>query len=133
MTAGRPKIYDSKEITKDLLEYIEKTEDPMIEEFVLNSEFVTDTLYRLAKEDTGLSEAIKRVHAKQSIRTQRLAEQGEIPTAWAIFKMKQKCYGWTDKQEVVSTNHNINEEVTELTSEERKARIKELMEKNKNG
>ena len=38
---------------------------------------------------------------------------------------------FTDKVETI--NHNLNEDVTELTSEERKARIKELMEKNKNG
>jgi len=130
---ARPRVFDSKEITKDLLKYIEKTEDPMVEEFVMNSAFSTDTLYRLAKEDTELSETIKKVHQKQSIRTQRLAEQGDIPTAWAIFKMKQKCYGWTDKQEVVNTNHNINEDVTQLTSEERKAKIEELLDKKKNG
>jgi len=38
---------------------------------------------------------------------------------------------FTDKVETV--NHNINEDVTNYTPEERKARIKELMEKNKNG
>lgn len=38
---------------------------------------------------------------------------------------------FTERTENVT--HNINEEVTELTTEERKARIKELMEKNKNG
>jgi len=133
MTAGRPKIYDSKEITKDLLIYIENTADPMIEEFVLNSAFSGDTLYRLAKDDEKLSETIKNVHKKQSIRTQRLVEAGDMNPTWAIFKMKQPCYGWTDKQEVVNTNHNINEDVTELTSEERKERIKELTNKNKNG
>jgi len=42
---------------------------------------------------------------------------------------------YRSKQYVESsnTNHNVNEDVTKLTSEERKARIKELMEKNKNG
>lgn len=44
-------------------------------------------------------------------------------------------YGMHEKTEVKSsnTNVNINEDVTELTTEERKARIKELMAKNKNG
>lgn len=130
MTAGAPKKFFAKDIIKDLNKYIEETDDPMVEEFVLNSEFSGDTLYRLAKEDVELSETIKKVHQKQSIRTQRLAELGDIPTAWAIFKMKQKCYGWTDKQEVVSTNLNINEDVSDLTTEERKARIKELLDKN---
>ena len=128
---ARPKVFDSKQITKELKEYIKKTEDPMIEEFVLNSAFSKDTLYRLAKEDSKLSDTIKEVHQKQSIRTQRLVESGDLNPTWAIFKMKQKQYGWTDKQEVVSTNHNINEDVTELTTEQRKARIKELLDKNK--
>lgn len=38
---------------------------------------------------------------------------------------------FTDRVE--SVNHNLVEDVTELTPEERKTRIKELMEKNKNG
>ena len=38
---------------------------------------------------------------------------------------------FTERTENVT--HNINEDVTELTTEERKARIKELNEKNKNG
>jgi len=128
MTAGRPKIFDSKEITKQLLEYIDSTDDPIVDEFVLNSPFSTDTLYRLAKEDEKLSETIKNVHKKQSIRTQRLAEQGEIPTAWAIFKMKQKCYGWTDKQVIESenVNHNLNDDVSGLTEEELDKKIANL-------
>ncbi len=125
---SRPRIFDSKEMTKDLIKYIESTSDPIIEEFVLHSPFSMDTLYRLAKEDEKLSEAIKSVHAKQSIRTQRLVEAGDLNPTWAIFKMKQKCYGWTDKQVIESENinHNLNDDVTGKTEEELDEIIKKL-------
>ena len=53
-------------------------------------------------------------------------------TSMGIFYLKNK-FGYVDKVETSNTNHNINEDVTELTTEERKARIKELLDKNKNG
>jgi hypothetical protein len=62
--------------------------------------FNPETLYRLAKENERLSNTIKRVHEKQKMRTIRKAESGEINTTFAIFKLKQKCYGWTDKTEL---------------------------------
>ena len=47
-------------------------------------------------------------HLVQEVRTVRGAQNGIINPTFAIFKLKQKCYGWTDKQEVESTNTNIN-------------------------
>ena len=96
----RPKVYDSDEINKDLIKYMETTDDPYIEEFINMNVFSADTFYRLAKENELLSDTIKRVHRKQMMRTVRKAEVGEINPIFAIFKLKQKCYGWTDKQEI---------------------------------
>jgi len=53
-------------------------------------------------------------------------------TSMGIFYLKNK-FGYVDKVETSNTNHNVNEDVTELSSEDRKTRIKELMAKNKNG
>lgn len=109
MPAGAPKQYHGEEVAKDLIEYIESTDDPIIEEFCIKKgNPCKETLYRIAKECKELSNAIKKCHAKQEVRTSRLAEKGEMPTAWAIFKMKQPCYGWSDKQQVESTNVNVN-------------------------
>jgi len=97
---GRPRIYDVEKITDDLYSYMNATDDPYVEEFILQNEFTPDTLYRLAKENARLSDTIKILHEKQKMRTIRKAEVGEINTTFAIFKLKQKCYGWTDKTEL---------------------------------
>ena len=97
---GRPRIYSAEKIADDLELYINNTDDPYVEEFSLMQPFNPETLYRLAKENERLSNTIKRVHEKQKMRTIRKAESGEINTTFAIFKLKQKCYGWTDKTEL---------------------------------
>ena len=108
MPSGRLKIYNADELAKKLDEYIDNTDDPIIEEFCMINRMSRDTLHRHSQESVVLSDTIKRCHAKQIIRTQRLAESGDINTTFAIFKLKQKCYGWTDKQEVEQVNLNYD-------------------------
>lgn len=132
MPAGRPRTVDIKDLIEKLNIYIEESNDPMVVEFCGNYGISKDTIYRYAKESTELTDSIKRLHGKQEKRTVKLAEAGEIPTAWAIFKMKQKQYGWTDKQEIVSenTNKNVNMEVDSV---EEADRIIKAYEKKKGG
>ena len=117
---GAPKTYDANKIADDLADYIDSTDDPYIEEFSLLQPFNRDTLYTLAKESEKLSDNIKRCHEKQKMRTVRKAEVGEINPTFAIFKLKQKCYGWTDKQEIESVNVNVD-----MTLEEAEQILKE--------
>lgn len=100
---GRKRIYDPEVLAEQLYEYIESTEDPYIEEFCLNHEqrVSKDTVYRLEKECSNLSDAIKRCHLKQQLRTMRGVENGTIHASWGIFKVKQAAYGgFKDKQEI---------------------------------
>jgi len=124
MTAGAPRQYTAEGIIKLLNEYIENEDNPTVEGFLLDTDDAPnskDTLYRYEKESEELSNAIKKLHMKQQRRTVNLAEKGEIPTAWAIFKMKQQCYGWTDKQvvEATNTNKNLNLEVDSIEEADR--------------
>ena len=48
--AGRKRIYDAEVLAEQLDNYIDKSEDPMIEEFCLINKIAKDTIYRLAKE-----------------------------------------------------------------------------------
>ena len=75
---------------------------------MIQNGYTSELIYRLAKENEKISNTIKAIHEKQKMRTVRKAEVGEINPTFAIFKLKQKCYGWTDKTEVESTNTNIN-------------------------
>lgn len=113
MAAGRPRIYNADDIKAKLDEYIDSTDDCIIDEFLLNERMPAKTLYQYAKESEELSNSIKRCHQKQALRVQRGAQNGTINPTFAIFKLKQPCYGWTDKQEVTSTNVNITAEITE--------------------
>ena len=124
---ARPIEYRAEEITAELLEYIDSTDDPYVEEYCLMKLSPSkDTVYRLAKESSMLSDAIKRCHEKQKLRTVRGAEDGSLNSTFSIFKLKQPCYGWTDKQEIVQTNTNLN---IEMSEEERKSRIEQLKAK----
>jgi len=100
MPAGRPKEFDPTELAIQLLEYMEVNDDPMIQEFCLQRKVSKDTIYRLAKESPRLSDSIKLINLKQEVRTIRNAENNTGNSTFAIFKLKQKCYGWTDKQEL---------------------------------
>ena len=100
---GVPRQYTAQEMIEDLREYISKTDDPMIEEFLLGVPYCKDTLHRHKAESKELSDTIKEIHNRQQVRTVRKVEQGEMPVAWAIFKMKQPVYGWTDKQVIEQT------------------------------
>jgi hypothetical protein len=108
MPSGRLKIYNADELAIKLNDYIDNSSDPIIEEFCLINNMSRDTLHRHSQESVVLSDTIKKCHAKQAIRTQRLAESGDINTTFAIFKLKQKCYGWSDKQEIESINVNVD-------------------------
>jgi hypothetical protein len=55
---------------------------------------------------------------------EKMLEHG---TPGQIFVAKN--YGYTDRQEIVSENTNINKNVSEMTTEEAEKRISELMEK----
>lgn len=98
---GPPNKYDALQLAKELDEYTKNCDDPMIEEFCLaEGRPCRDTVYRLEKDCKILSDTIKRLHAKQQVRTIKKVESGTMNPTWAIFKMKQRCYGWTDKQEI---------------------------------
>lgn len=118
---GRPRIYDADELADKLMDYINNSDDPMIEEFCYNEHVNKDTIYRLEKNNERLSDAIKRCHVKQEILTVRGVQNGTINPTFGIFKLKQKRFGWSDKQEVeMSGNLNltIEDQLLELVDDD---------------
>jgi len=113
---GRKRIYDAEVLAEQLDNYIENSEDPMIEEFCLINKMSKDTIYRLEKECDALAYAIKKCSIKQEVRTVRKAESGEINTTFAIFKLKQKRFGWTDKQEIETSGETTVNNRVDLTA-----------------
>ena len=101
---GRPRTHDVKQITSNLQEYINTHDDPTIQGFCIEQDLSKDYLYQLAdreEEDSiNLSRTIKKAIAKQEQYLISLATPGRINPAFAMFRLKQPCHGWTDKQEL---------------------------------
>ena len=120
---ARPRTIDGEQIASDMLDYINSKEFPIIAEFLSTYRYNRDTVYRLAKETDTLSDCIKDMHTKAEAYLVRESIAGNIPPVPAIFMLKQRNHGYTDKQEVTSTNVNISGE--NLTEEEARKILKE--------
>jgi hypothetical protein len=124
MPGGRPrKFTNAEELYNDGMKYIERTlrkDEPLTWTGVciaLDSTRETMNDYDSGKydnENNRFSDAIKRlkVHCENYAESRLFANN---PTG-AIFALKN--YGWKDKQEVESINHNLNQDVSNLSEEE---------------
>ena len=100
---GRPRIYNAEDINKALTDYIDNTEQPFIQEFCLNSQIDYDTLDRYKTESQEISQSIKKLLAKQELYIVKNASTNTINPIFSMFRLKQKCFGWTDKQDIAVT------------------------------
>lgn len=104
MPAGRPKKHDENKIIEKMLDYIAKTDEPMIQEFCLNNDINRQYLYDMASNNKDLNDTIKKLMEKQEMYLIKNAETGKINPTFAIFRLKQKPFCWTDKQELETKN-----------------------------
>jgi hypothetical protein len=116
---GRPIVYSYKArvaLFKALEAYIEAEEYPTMPKFCVSHGIAKQRIYAWAKEEAEnrdtkkkyplaehFSELIKRMDNKQEDFIEQNALQGNIPVVFAIFKLKQRGIGWTDRME-----QNIN-------------------------
>lgn len=115
---GRPPTYDAQELAERLSVYVDSCDFPTLPAFCsVRSNPTKDTLYRLAKENVDLSDALKRLVSKQEARL--ISGEYKHPIL-AIFLLKQRQHGYVDKTEVdVSTRltYELPDQVKLLTSE----------------
>lgn len=129
---ARPKEIDVKDVIRKLDKYIKDNEEPLIQEFILNYGISKSRFYALAEENSLLKDTIKNAILKQEIFLIRGTERGKLNATFSIFRLKQKCFGWSDKQEVEhsgETTQNINimsEEDKKRKYEDLKKRMSEL-------
>jgi hypothetical protein len=114
---GRPNIYDPLELAERLNEYINNNDYPLIKEFCLQPNTPChDRLIILKQDCPELDEAYKKAIAKQEVFIDRGATMGVLNPTFAIFKLKQHQFGWTDKQQIdahLSGELEINVTVTD--------------------
>jgi hypothetical protein len=102
MPAGRPREYDREKVLSDFLEYIEKTEIPIVAEFASNHGLTRQFLY----DNEEFTVAISRCTFKKEAALERMALQGKVNTTMAVFSLKQ--LGWTDRQDVTHKGDKAN-------------------------
>jgi hypothetical protein len=114
---GRPRIYDPEVLADKLDAYIEDTPEPLIQEFCLNENINKDTLYRLEKENKHLSDSMKKAIQKQEIYLVRNGSTGKVNPVFAIFRLKQPTFGYTDKADITLTAKQEEYDPAQLKSQ----------------
>ena len=100
---ARPVIFDADVLAIKLLDYIDKTDQPFIQEFCLNEDVSRDTVYRLAKDNKALSDSIQKALDKQELYILQNASIGKVNPVFGIFRLKQPAFGYTDKADLTLT------------------------------
>lgn len=96
-TYSRESKFDIGDIIKQLKIYTDNEEQPLLQEFALNYGISREWLNQLKEQSEELAEAIKRLFDKQEI---FLIKKGTNSPAKDIFRLKQPCFGYTDKSEL---------------------------------
>ena len=117
---GRQKTLDYEELVEEFNKYVDITDYPIIKEFCVlyNISFVH--LDELKREIPDLAYVIKRSLAKSEMWLEKNALVNKCNPIFAMFRLKQPCFGWTDKQDI-----SIGVEPKKLTQEEVQRLLKE--------
>ena len=86
-----------KKVNKEMQEYTEREEIPILAEFAYTHGYQRTELYKHPE----LSNAIKNMMSKKESQLEKLSLLGAVNSTMAVFSLKQ--LGWRDKQEVDST------------------------------
>lgn len=130
---GRPRKYDNVDaFDEKIISYFTEENLPWtVTGLCLHLDFTRETLCQYDKLE-GFTDSIKKAKLKIESYLENEMMKSRNPTGY-IFNLKNN-FGWKDRQEVESynRNENVNQDVTDLTDEEREKRISELLEKREN-
>lgn len=115
---ARPRTIDVNDLIEKLNAYIDETEEPMITEFCLKYGISKSRLYELKAEYQELTDSIKKAISKEEQFLVQNAERNKINPIFAIFRLKQPCFGWKDKQEIETTGEVINFNLDKFSSDD---------------
>ena len=93
--------------------YIMETDYPIIKEFCVKEGYSYDTIEDLKRKLPALAQTIKRALQKAESYIERNALHNKVNPVFSMFRLKQPCFGWTDKQEIA-----INKEPTKISLDE---------------
>ena len=144
-TVGKPIKYTQKqrlELLKELEAYIKAEEYPTMPAFCVAQSISKQRIYEWAKDEKLNSEGrdnyplgeyfqelIKLMNQKQEAFIEENVLVGHISPSWACFKLKQPSIGWTDRTEQAIIADVTTADISNMTPEERKQRLSDLMQK----
>jgi hypothetical protein len=90
------------EVWKAFEKYVDDEEYPTVVGFCSNNK--TAWKYDILRDDLNRWDPFRTLIKKALIKQEQFTEEqvlkGKLNPTWAIFKLKQPAFGWTDKQEV---------------------------------
>lgn len=124
---GRPIVLDYALIVEQFNKYIQDTDYPIIKEFCVLHGYSYGYLEELKLRIPEIAETIKRCLSKAEVYLEKNALHNKVNPVFAMFRLKQPCFAWTDRQDI-----HVNEMPTKLTAEEIKRRLEEKKKKEDN-
>ncbi len=103
---GHPVTLNPDDIADKLEQYIAVTDMPYIERFALEYPISIESLRRLRESNKRLDGALKKALTKQELYLNEMASHNKINPTFAIFKLKQPQFGYSDRP-VDNATHEI--------------------------
>ena len=103
---GRPPKYSIVELVKEFREYVDSNDDPITVGFCAEYGISSSRFYDYVKDSEELSDILKRATDKQEAYLIRNAQNNKINPIFSMFRLKQKQFGWSDKQEIEVSGAN---------------------------
>lgn len=131
--AGAPVKYKIEDLINALNNFIDRARAGEVKsrQVTFRAEYgiSKERLWQLSKDNPKLLHSLEILNSLEEDRLVNGGEDGTIPAPFAKFRLMQKPFNYSDKQEIESKSININQDITALTPEERAKRIKELEDK----
>lgn len=113
---ARPKTGKYDNLKKDIEEYTNKTEYPILKELCYQKHYNYDYVMQLQRKDEGLAQSIKELLYKKEAYLEREGIKGNIAQTMAVFTLKQ--LGWKDVIESQVQEEQRIQIVNDLPKEE---------------
>lgn len=88
--------YDN--LVKDIVEYTNKTEYPILKELCYQKHYNYDTIMKMQRDNEELMQSIKELLYKKESYLEREGLKGKLAQTMAVFTLKQ--LGWRDSIEI---------------------------------
>lgn len=102
---ARPSTGKYNNLIKDIREYTDNNEYPILKELCYLKDYNYDTVMKMQRDNEELMQSIKRLLCKKEAYLEKEGVKGNINSTMAVFSLKQ--LGWRDKQDDTEEERDI--------------------------